>query len=89
MRATTDAGAPRPSDARTIAPDLIGLGLEDACTTASWARTRISATHVTQGRGPWGVVVAQSPSPGMRMQASWRIHVLVSERPAIDDDADG
>ena len=76
-------------DARPIAPDLISLELEDACATASWAGTRIMATSVTQGRGPWGIVVAQSPSPGMRMQTGWRIHVLVSVRPASNDRTDG
>jgi beta-lactam-binding protein with PASTA domain len=61
-----------------VTPDLIDLELQDACAAAAWAGTRISATPVTRSRGPWGVVVAQSPSPGTRLRTLWQIHVLVS-----------
>lgn len=64
-----------------IVPDLIGLGLGEACTAAAWASTSVNATSVTRAREPWGVVVAQSPPPGTRLKGRWRIHVLVSAPP--------
>jgi beta-lactam-binding protein with PASTA domain len=79
---------PAPADRRLVAPDLIGLDLHDACAAAAWAGTHINATSVTRSRGPWGVVVGQSPSPGMRLRSLWQIHVLVAtplESAAQDD----
>lgn len=64
-----------------IVPDLIGLDIGEACTAAAWASTSVDATSVTRAREPWGVVVAQSPSPGTRLKGRWRIHVLVSVPP--------
>ena len=64
-----------------LVPDLIGLGLDEACTAAAWASTSVNATSVTRARAPWGVVVAQSPPPGTRLKGRWRIHVLVSTPP--------
>lgn len=77
----TDPGeAPgrEPGPVTAVAPDLIGLDLHDACEAAAWAGTRIDATRVVRGRGPWGVVVAQSPSPGVRLRSRWQIHVLIA-----------
>lgn len=65
-----------------VVPDLISLGLGEACATAAWADASVSATSVTRIRGPWGVVVAQSPPPGARLKGLWRIHVLVSAPPS-------
>jgi beta-lactam-binding protein with PASTA domain len=64
--------------ARAIAPDLIGLALHEACEKAAWSGTRIDARSVARAHGPWGIVVAQSPSPATRLESAWRIHVLVS-----------
>ena len=69
-------GADAPAHA--VAPDLIGLGLHEACEVAAWSGTRIDARSVARAHGPWGIVVAQSPSPGSRLESAWRIHVLVS-----------
>ena len=74
--------APAPADAFSVAPDLMGLALHEASAAATWAGTRIHATHVSRSRGPWGIVLAQSPSPGVRMQTLWLVHVLVSAPPA-------
>ena len=71
-----------------IVPDLIGLDIGEACTAAAWASTSVDATSVTRAREPWGVVVAQSPSPGTRLKGRWRIHVLVSvPPPSADEDS--
>ena len=84
---------PRPTDssasgsreprqaASTRVPDLIGLGIADACEAAAWAGTSISTTSVARPQGPWGVIVAQSPSPGLRPPGRWRIHALVTVPP--------
>jgi beta-lactam-binding protein with PASTA domain len=66
------------TEPRQVTPDLIGLPLADACTTAAWAGTSVDATHVTRAREPWGVVVAQSPAPGTSLSGLWRVRVLVS-----------
>jgi beta-lactam-binding protein with PASTA domain len=79
------------SDAATgdaVTPDLIGLALYDACEAAAWAGTRLDATSVARAHGPWGVVVAQSPSPGVRLRSLWQIHVLVSTPLPADDGED-
>ncbi len=83
--ALESAAEPAPEASHLVVPDLIGLGLEDACSAAAWAGSRISVTKTSRGRAPWGVVVAQSPSPGSRMKALWQIHVLISARPLADE----
>jgi len=65
----------------SVVPDLIGLDLAEALAAAAWAGTRLNVTRVVRTRQPWGCVVAQSPSPGTRMQQLWCIHVLVSDPP--------
>ena len=72
------------TEARTIVPDLIGLGLAEALSAAAWAGTTVNATRVARAHEPWGVVMAQSPSPGTHLKRLWRIHVLVSERPPTE-----
>ena len=74
---------------RAVVPDLIGLGLGEACTHAAWAGASVNATSVARAREPWGVVVAQSPPPGTRLMGQWRIHVLVSARPGTSADEGG
>lgn len=69
-----------------VVPDLIGLGLAEALAAAAWASTSLNATRVVRGRGPWGTVVAQSPSPGTQLKQLWTIHVLVSEPPPAGED---
>lgn len=71
-----------------VVPDLMGLGLEQACESAAWAGARISATSVRRVHAPWGIVVAQSPAPGTRIKGRWQIHVLVSVPPAEDGPRD-
>ncbi len=70
----------------SVVPDLIGLGLAEALATAAWAGSGVNATRVVRTREPWGVIVAQSPSPGTHMKQLWRIHVLVSEPPPAGED---
>ena len=69
-------------------PDLIGLSLEQACETAAWAGIRLNATS-TNGHGRVGVVVAQSPSPGISTEPLRQISVSVSAPwlPATSKDA--
>jgi beta-lactam-binding protein with PASTA domain len=71
-----------------VVPDLIGLGLGEALAAAAWASTSLNVTRVVRVRGPWGTVVAQSPSPGTQLKQLWRIHVLVSEPPPAGEDGD-
>ena len=59
-------------------PDLIGLSLEEACEVAAWAGIKVSASGSGHTHGPRSEVVAQTPSPGTRMEALWRVHVLVA-----------
>ena len=66
-------------------PDLLGLSIADACEAAAWAGTRLNATAVSRPHGPWGVVIAQSPSPGMRLEPRWQVHVLVAVLPVAHD----
>jgi beta-lactam-binding protein with PASTA domain len=82
------AALPAPVTATSIVPDLIGLDLAEALTTAAWAGTSVNATRVVRARGPWGVIIAQSPSPGTHLKRLWRIHVLVSEPSPAGDDHD-
>ena len=67
------------------APDLIGMSLADACEVAAWADARVDATTVSRSRAPWGVVIAQSPSPGVCLRPRWQIHVLVAVPPLVHD----
>jgi beta-lactam-binding protein with PASTA domain len=60
-----------------IVPDLIGLSLEQACEAAAWAGTKLNATGA-KGHGRVGVVVAQSPSPGVSTEPLRQIYVSVS-----------
>ena len=80
---------PAPVAATSIVPDLIGLDLAEALTTAAWAGTSVNATRVARARGPWGVIIAQSPSPGTHLKRLWRIHVLVAEPPPTREDHGG
>jgi len=66
-----------PDDPRPRVPDLIGLSLEEACEVAAWAGISVRATDTERKHGPRSEVVAQTPSPGTRMEALWRVHVLV------------
>ena len=77
-----------PVASTSIVPDLIGLDLAEALTTAAWAGTSVNATRVVRVRGPWGVIIAQSPSPGTHLKRLWRIHVLVSEPSPAGEDHD-
>ncbi len=81
-------GEPVQIEAPPLVPDLMGLGIGEACAAAAWASISVNATSVTRVRAPWGVVVAQSPSPGTRLKGRWRIHVLVSA-PATAAGRDG
>lgn len=83
IEAVADAGWAR---ARSVVPDVIGLSLADACESAAWAGTSVSATSVERARGPWGLVVAQSPAPGTHMKEMWQVHVLVSVPPPPEPD---
>jgi beta-lactam-binding protein with PASTA domain len=76
--AGADAAGRTPDDPRPHVPDLIGLSLEEACEVAAWAGIKVTATSTERTHGPRGEVVAQTPSPGTRMEALWRVHVLVS-----------
>lgn len=66
---------------RPIVPDLVGLGLAAASEAVAWAGTSVNATSVTRSRGPWGVVVAQTPASGTTLRAMWQVHVLVAVPP--------
>ena len=72
------APEPLPADARPRVPDIIGLSLEDAGEAAAWAGIKLSATTTARAHGPLGVVIAQSPSPGARLESDRRLHVLVT-----------
>ena len=78
-----------PATTTSVVPDLIGLGLAEALATAAWAGTGVNATRVVRAREPWGVIVAQSPSPGTHLKRLWRIHVLVAEPPPTREDHGG
>ena len=79
---------PAPAKKTSVVPDLIGLELTDALATAAWAGTSVNATRLVRAREPWGVIVAQSPSPGTHLRQLWQIHVLVSEPPPAGEDED-
>jgi len=68
--------------ASSITPDVIGLDLPTACETAAWAGISLGVQRVERSRGPFDVVVAQSPAPGTRLRPMWRLHVLISSRSA-------
>jgi len=61
------------------------MSLADACEVAAWADLRVDATTVSRSRAPWGVVIAQSPSPGVCLRPRWQIHVLVAVPPLVHD----
>ena len=61
------------------APDLIGLDLVAAVDLAASEGLSLNAVKVAGARGTVGVILGQSPSPGIRMSPLWRIHVLVQE----------
>lgn len=66
-----------PGSTGPTVPDLIGLSLEQACEAAAWAGTKLNATS-TRGHGRVGVVVAQSPPPGVSAEPLRQINVSVS-----------
>jgi beta-lactam-binding protein with PASTA domain len=80
---------PMPADARPRVPDIIGLSLEDAGEAAAWAGIKLSATTTARAHGPLGVVIAQSPSPGTRLEPHWRLHVLVTTSWPTEGPPDG
>jgi beta-lactam-binding protein with PASTA domain len=67
-----------PARAWPIVPNVVGLGLAEACEAVAWAGGSVSATSVVRTRGPYGWVVAQTPAPGTQLKAMWQVHVLVS-----------
>ena len=76
-RSGSAAGNSTHSGTGSAVPDLIGLSLEQACETAAWAGIKLNATS-TNGHGRVGVVVAQSPSPGISTEPLRQISVSVS-----------
>jgi len=76
------AQMPDARPARAVTPDLMGLDLRVACASAAGAGVRLSVVGRDRERGPWDVVIAQSPSPGTRLRDDWQVHVLVDTRPA-------
>lgn len=66
------------------APDLIGLDLATATEVAAALGLALNAVPTWSRRARPGDVVGQSPPPGLRMRAHWRIHVLVQAAATTD-----
>ena len=75
---------PATARARPVVPNVVGLGLGEACEAVAWTGGSVSATSVVRARGPYGLVVAQTPAPGTQLKAMWQVHVLVSVPPSKD-----
>lgn len=70
--------------AAPCAPDVVGLSLREAQDSAESRGLRLAVSSCDSSRGPWGIVVAQSPVCGSRLMPRWRLHVLIADHPGID-----
>lgn len=66
-----------------LAPDLIGLDAIDAHAIANESGLRLSVAVWETSVGPWGRVLDQQPSPGIRVRRGGRIRLVVSGRPFL------